>query len=59
MVQLLGLFSDIIDQYVFLYFDNILVHSKTINNHEKHLHEVFSLLHAHKLQAKCKDPYEE
>ena len=45
-------FSDLIDQYVLVYLDNILVYSETANNHEKHLREVFSWLHAHKLQVK-------
>ena len=46
-------FSDIIDLYVLVYLDDILIYSKTIENHEKHLYEVFSLLSTHKLQEKC------
>ena len=45
-------FSDIIDQYVLVYLDYILVYSKTIDNHEKHLCELFSWLYAHKHKAK-------
>ena len=44
--------SDIIDWYVLAYLYDILVYSKTTNNHEKHLHEVFSLLYAHNSQKK-------
>ena len=46
------IFSDIIDQCLLVYLDNILVYSKTTNDHEKYLHEVFSQLHTHKLQIK-------
>ena len=35
-------FSETIDQYVLVYLDNIVVYSKTVNDHEKHLYEVFS-----------------
>ena len=45
-------FCDFIDWYVLIYLDDILVYSKTADNHEKHLHEVFSKLCAHKLQEK-------
>ena len=34
-------FSDIIDCYVLVYIDNILIYSKTADDHEKHLHKVF------------------
>ena len=40
------------DRYVLVYLDNVSVYSETANNHEKHLPEVFSQLHAHKLKAK-------
>ena len=46
-------FSDIIDWYVLVYLDDILLNSKTIDSYEKYLHKVFLQLHAHKLQAKC------
>ena len=49
-------FSDIIYWYVLVYLDNILVYSKTANNHAKHLHKVILQLCANKLQekhAKC------
>ena len=46
-------FSDLIDWYVLVYLDNILVYSEIANNHEKHLCEVFLWLRAYKLQVKC------
>ena len=45
-------FSDIIDWYALVYLDNILVYGETVDDHEKHLCEVFSWLYAYKLQAK-------
>ena len=36
-----------------VYLYDILVYSKTADNHEKYLYEVFSWLIAHKLQTKC------
>ena len=51
-----NVFSDIIDQNVLFYLDDILVYSKAAKNHEKHLYEVFSQLCAYKIQekyAKC------
>ena len=45
-------FSNIIDQYILVYLENILVYSKTTKTHEKHLHEEFSGLHTYNLQAK-------
>ena len=35
-------FSNIIDQNLLVYLDNIIVYSKTADNNEKHLCEVFS-----------------
>ena len=35
-----NVFSDIIDQYVLGYLDDILLYSKTTNDYEKHLYEV-------------------
>ena len=35
-------FSDIIDQYVLVYIDDILLYSKNTKDHEKHLYKVFS-----------------
>ena len=47
---------DVIDWYILVYLDDILVYSKTADDYEQHLHEVFSQLCAYKLQkkrAKC------
>ena len=46
------MFSDIIDWYVLVYLDNILVYSETTNDNEKAYVQVFSLLHTHKLKEK-------
>ena len=35
-------FSNIIDQYILVYLNDILVHSETADDHEKHLRKVFS-----------------
>ena len=35
------MFSDPIDQYIFLYLDNILLYRETSDSHEKNLCEVF------------------
>ena len=54
------LLSDIIDFYVLVYLDEILVYNKTADNYEKHLCEVFSQLWAYKLwekRVKCEFGY--
>ena len=35
-------FCNIIDQYVLVYLENILVYSEIADDHEKHLHEVLT-----------------
>ena len=45
-------FSNILDQYILFYLDDILLYSETTTNHVKHLNEVFPQLCAHKLQEK-------
>ena len=40
-------FSDIIDWYVLVYLNDILVYRETTKNHEKELHIVFLWLHTH------------
>ena len=50
------IYNDIIDQYVLVYLDDIIVYGETTDDHEKHYCEVFSWLHTHKLQenyTKC------
>ena len=34
-------FSDVMDWYVLVYLDDILIYSKAANDHKKYLHEVF------------------
>ena len=43
-----------IDKFVTFYFDDVLVYSKNLYNHVKHLHSVFSVLKEHKLFANLK-----
>ncbi|XP_038973772.1 uncharacterized protein LOC103697756 isoform X1 [Phoenix dactylifera] len=43
-----------IGQFVVVYFDDILVYSKNLDEHEQHLHAVFSKLKEHQLYANLK-----
>ena len=45
-------FHDVLDRYVLVYLDDILVYSESAEAHEAHLREVFSRLRAAKLYAK-------
>ena len=45
-------FSDIIDWYILVYLDDILIYNETTDDHEKYLCKVFSLLCIYKLQEK-------
>ena len=45
-------FDDLLDVYVTVYIDDILVFSTTEAEHEAHLREVFSRLRRHGLHAK-------
>ena len=38
------LLSDLIDKYVVVYLDDILIFSRDLESHEKHVHEVLSRL---------------
>ena len=38
------LFSDLLDRYVVVYLDNIMIFSRDIESHEKHVEEVLSRL---------------
>ena len=43
-----------IGKFVVVYFEDILVYSKCLDEHVKHLHDVFSTLREHKLYANLK-----
>ena len=47
-------FRGILDHFVTVYLDDILVFSRTAEEHERHLREVFERLRAHQLYAKKK-----
>jgi len=47
-------FAGVLDLYVTVYLDDILVFSANEDEHEAHLHEVFTRLRAHGLRAKRK-----
>jgi hypothetical protein len=42
-------FSNLLRRYVLVFFDDILIYSKTWPEHVMHLREVLSILHAHQL----------
>ena len=46
--------SGYIDDFIFVYLDDILVYSDNAEEHEAHLRKVFDRLREHKLQAKLK-----
>ena len=45
---------DNIDDFVFIYLDDILIYNTTTDEHEVHLRKVFARLRENKLQAKLK-----
>ncbi|KAA0061793.1 ty3-gypsy retrotransposon protein [Cucumis melo var. makuwa] len=45
-------FKDFLDTFVIVFIDDILVYSKTVVEHEDHLHQVLGTLRANKLYAK-------
>ena len=47
-----SVFGDVLDVYVVLYLDDILVFSRNAAEHAQHLREVFTRLRAHSLRAK-------
>lgn len=50
------IFSQLLRKYVLVFFDDILVYSKTWNDHLRHLHEVFTILKQQHLflnKSKC------
>ncbi|GBG84241.1 hypothetical protein CBR_g38212 [Chara braunii] len=46
------IFRDILEQYVLVYLDDILVYSRSIEEHLKHLHDVLDRLRRHGFYAK-------
>ena len=40
--------------YMGVFFDNIIVYSKSLEDHMIHLHEVFQVLQAHKIYINLK-----
>ena len=48
------IFRDHLDRFVLVYLDDILIFSKTAEEHERHVRTVLELLRKHKLYAKMK-----
>ncbi|GBG64943.1 hypothetical protein CBR_g48691 [Chara braunii] len=46
------IFRDILEEYVLVYLDDILVYSRTLEDHIRHLHDVLQRLHKHGFYAK-------
>ncbi|GBG71681.1 hypothetical protein CBR_g9094 [Chara braunii] len=46
------IFRDILEEYVLVYLDDILVYSRTLEDHLRHLHDVLQRLHKHGFYAK-------
>ena len=44
----------LIDKFILVYLDDVLVYSNNEDEHEAHLRQVFDRLREHKLQAKLK-----
>ena len=42
-----NIFYDILDKYVVVYLDDILIYSRNLDDHEKHLKEVLQRLSKH------------
>ena len=47
-----SVFDNILDLYVTVYLDDVLIFSATVEEHELHLREVLSRLRAHGLKAR-------
>ena len=45
-------FMEFLDKFVVLFIDDILIYSKSVNEHETHLHIIMEKLREHKLYAK-------
>jgi len=52
MTLMNDIFREFLDKFVVVYLDDILVYSKTKEEHYKHLHQVLNTLRKHKLYAK-------
>ncbi len=48
------LFFHLLDKCVLVYIDDILIYSRTIEEHKQHLREVFSILQEHNFRLKEK-----
>ena len=52
-----NIFHDLLDKYITIYIDDILIYSNLPAEHQKHVHEVFHCLQQHGLYThadKCK-----
>jgi hypothetical protein len=47
-----SIFAPHLQQFILVFFDDILVYSKHINQHQQHLTTVLQLLRVHQLKAK-------
>ena len=45
-------FKPLLRKYVIIFFDDILVYSKSIDAHDEHLYSVFSIMRQHQIHAK-------
>ena len=48
------IFQPFLDHFVVVYLDDILVYSKSADNHEKHLRQVLAVLEKNKFYCKLK-----
>ncbi|CAJ0852530.1 4195_t:CDS:1, partial [Entrophospora sp. SA101] len=52
MILMNDIFREQLDQFVIVYLDDILIYSKTKEEHLQHLHQVLKILRQYKLYAK-------
>jgi hypothetical protein len=52
MTAMQSLFQPYLDDFVIVYLDDIVIYSKTIDDHDRHVRAVFDILRANKLYAK-------
>jgi hypothetical protein len=52
MCLMKGVFKEYLDKFVIVFIDDILVYSKSKEEHEKHLRMVFQVLRENKLYSK-------